>query len=51
MVNADLIESVETTPHTVLTLVSGTKVSVRDSMEAIQNRVVEYKRRVFGPAG
>jgi len=49
MVNADLIETVETTSDTVLTLVSGNKLIVRDSMEAIQERIVEFKRRIYGP--
>jgi flagellar protein FlbD len=48
MVNADLIESVETTPDTVITLVSGNKLIVRDSMDAIQDRIVEFKRKIYG---
>lgn len=50
MVNADLIESVETTPDTVITLVSGNKLIVRDSFETIQDRIVEFKRKIYGPA-
>jgi len=49
MVNADLIESVESTPDTVLTLISGNKLIVRDSMEAIQERIIEFKRKIYGP--
>jgi len=49
MVNADLIESVETTPDTVITLVSGNKLIVRDSMETIQQRIIEFKRKIYGP--
>jgi flagellar protein FlbD len=49
MVNADLIESVETTPDTVITLISGNKLIVRDSMETIQQRIVEFKRKIYGP--
>ena len=49
MVNADLIESVETTPDTVITLVSGNKLIVRDSFEAIQDRIIEFKRKIYGP--
>ncbi len=50
MVNADLIESVETTPDTVITLVSGNKLIVRNSMEEIQERIVAFKRKIYGPA-
>ena len=49
MVNADLIESLEATPDTVVTLVSGNKLLVRDTMEEIQAKIVEYKRRIYGP--
>lgn len=49
MVNADLIESVETTPDTVITLVSGNKLVVRDGMETIQERIIEFKRKIYGP--
>jgi flagellar protein FlbD len=48
MVNADLIECVETTPDTVITLVSGNKLIVRDSMDAIQDRIIDFKRRIYG---
>ena len=47
MVNADLIESLESTPDTVVTLVSGNKLIVRDSMDEIRDRIVDYKRRIF----
>jgi flagellar protein FlbD len=50
MVNADLIESVEPTPDTVITLVSGNKLIVRDSMDDIQRKVIEFKRKIYGPA-
>jgi len=49
MVNSDLIESVETTPDTVITLVSGNKLIVRDSMDAIQGLIIEFKRKIYGP--
>lgn len=49
MVNSDLIESVETTPDTVITLTSGNKLIVRDSMDSIQTLIVEFKRKIYGP--
>ena len=49
MVNADLIESVETTPDTVITLVSGNKLIVRDSMDAIEQRIIDSKRKIHAP--
>ena len=50
MVNSDLIEAVEETPDTVVTLTSGNKILVRDSMLEIQKKIVDFKRRIYGPA-
>ena len=49
MVNAELIEQLETTPDTVVTLTSGDKLIVRDTMEEIQAKIIDYKRKVYGP--
>jgi flagellar protein FlbD len=49
MVNADLIESIEPTPDTVITLTSGNKLIVRDTPDEIQAKIVDYQRRVQGP--
>ena len=49
MVNPDLIESLEATPDTVVTLTSGNKLIVRDSMEEIREKIIEYKRRIHAP--
>src|SRR5450631_3971240 len=40
MVNADLIETLESTPDTVVTLTSGNKLIVRDSPEEIQSKII-----------
>ncbi len=49
MVNSDLIESVEQTPDTVITLTSGNKLIVRDSMDALQQKIIDFKRKIYGP--
>ncbi|MCS7044272.1 MAG: flagellar FlbD family protein [Bryobacteraceae bacterium] len=49
-VNADLIEFVDETPDTVLTLTTGEKVRVRERAEEVVARVLEYRRRVAGQA-
>lgn len=49
MVNSDLIESIEPTPDTVVTLTSGNKLIVRDSLDDIQARIIEFKRKIYGP--
>jgi flagellar protein FlbD len=47
MVNADLIETLESTPDTVVTLTSGNKLIVRDSPEQIQHKIIAYKRAIY----
>lgn len=49
MVNADLIESVEPTPDSVITLVSGNKLIVREPLDQIQERIIAFKRKIYGP--
>jgi flagellar protein FlbD len=46
MVNPDLIESLEATPDTVVTLTSGNKLIVRDGMDEIREKIIEFKRRI-----
>ncbi|MGD0966797.1 MAG: flagellar FlbD family protein [Candidatus Aquilonibacter sp.] len=49
MVNSDLIEQIEETPDTVVTLTSGNRLIVRDRMLEIQQKIVDFKRRIHGP--
>jgi flagellar protein FlbD len=48
IVNADLIELIEKTPDTVLTLTTGKKLMVRESAERVIEKVLEY-RHTAGP--
>lgn len=43
-VSADQIEFVEATPDSVISLVSGKKVVVKESPEEILSRLVEFRR-------
>ena len=45
--NCELIEMIEETPDTVVTLVSGKKFIVKESREEIISRVCEYKRKIM----
>ena len=47
LVNADLIETVEETPDTVLTLTTGRKFVIKESCQTIKDRVVEYRNNCF----
>ena len=46
-VNSELIEFIEETPNTVITLTNGKKIVVRESIEEIVERVVVFKKRCF----
>ena len=46
LVNAELIESVEETPDTVLSFVTGKKLIVKESRQEIKNLVILYKREI-----
>lgn len=46
-VNSELIEFIEETPNTVITLTNGKKIVVRESIEEIVDRVVIFKKRCF----
>ncbi|HHV54079.1 MAG TPA: flagellar FlbD family protein [Firmicutes bacterium] len=47
VINADLIETVEAVPDTVITLTTGRKLVVRESVDELVGRVVAYRRRVY----
>ena len=47
VLNCDLIQTVEETPDTVITLTTGTKYVVKESCEEIKKKVLEYKRSII----
>lgn len=46
-VNTDLIEFIEETPDTVLTLTTGRKIIVKESRQEIKNLVKLYKKEIY----
>jgi len=48
--NCDLIQHIEETPDTVITLTTGEIVRVLESADEIVERVVTFRRRIHGPA-
>lgn len=46
VVNADLIEFVEATPDTLVTLLTGKKIPVRESSEEVIDKTVSYRRAI-----
>lgn len=45
-INFDLIETLEETPDTVITLRDGKKFVVVESVEEVIQRIIEFKRRI-----
>jgi flagellar protein FlbD len=46
-VNSDLIKFVEQAPDTVITLVNGEKIVVREGAQEVLERVVQFRRSVL----
>ncbi|MGC9947721.1 MAG: flagellar FlbD family protein [Bryobacteraceae bacterium] len=50
VLNAELIEHIETTPDTVISLTTGQKFMVLESTEEIIRRVVNFRRAIMTPS-
>ena len=46
-INADIVEFVESTPDTLITLSSGKKLVVLETMDEVVDSIIEYRRKVF----
>ena len=49
VLNSDLIEHIDVTPDTVITLTTGQILRVREPAEEVVRRVMEFRRRILGP--
>ena len=49
IVNAELLELIEATPDTHLTLTDGRKLIVREAPHEVVARVIAYRRAAYGP--
>lgn len=47
LINCELVEFVEETPNTVISMVSGRKLVVSETSEEIQRLIIEYKKKIF----
>ena len=46
IVNCELIQTIEFSPHAVITLVNGEKIIIDETAESIIRKVIEYKRSI-----
>lgn len=51
VVNSDLIESIERTPDTLISLTTGKKVMVKESVEDVISKVIKFRRQTASNAG
>jgi flagellar protein FlbD len=48
-INCELIEVIESTPDTVITLTTGKKFVVKESCQEVVKKVIEFKKRIYRP--
>lgn len=46
-INSDIIEVVEETPDTVVTLTTGKKIIVKESRQVVKDLVISYKKDIL----
>ena len=46
IINSDLIECIEATPDTTITMTTGKKVIAKESIDELIDRIVTFKRKV-----
>jgi flagellar protein FlbD len=51
VLNSDLIEHIDVTPDTVITLTTGQILRVRETAEEVIERIVEFRRRILAGPG
>jgi flagellar protein FlbD len=51
VLNSDLIEHIDVTPDTVITLTTGQILRVRESADEVIRRIIGFRRHIFGPDG
>lgn len=46
-VNSDIIEFIEANPNTVISMTTGRKIVVKESVDEIIVKILEHKKRIF----
>ena len=47
VVNADLVESLEATPDTIISMTTGRKIVVKEPVDEVIKRIIEFRRRIL----
>lgn len=51
LINAMLIESVQATPDTVITLTTNKKILVLEQVDEVRDKVIEYYQKIYSVLG
>ena len=51
VLNSDLIEHIDVTPDTVITMTTGQILRVLETAEEVIRRTVEFRRKIFATCG
>ncbi|HOE91356.1 MAG TPA: flagellar FlbD family protein [Candidatus Cloacimonadota bacterium] len=46
-INNDLMEFIESTPDTIISLTTGKKLIVKETIEEVIEKIIEFKNRTF----
>lgn len=47
IINCELIETIEATPDTTITMTTGHKIIVKESIDDVIDKVIDYKRKIY----
>jgi flagellar protein FlbD len=47
MINVDMIRSLQAIPETVITFTNNDKIMVKEPLEEVSQRIVEYQRNLY----
>jgi flagellar protein FlbD len=47
MINVDMIQSLKAIPETVITFTNNDKIMVKEPLEEVSQRIVEYQRTLY----
>lgn len=48
VINAELIKMIESSPDTIITFVNGDSMTVRESVDEIVRKAIDYQRQIHG---
>lgn len=51
MINAMLIESIQATPDTVITLTTNKRILVKEQVDEVRDKVIEFYQKIYSVPG